>query len=74
MHQYICQHCKAHLDPAEHCDCQKVEVKPKEIPEAVSDRLARPLLEIVAKAFEDPKVAKEYKRWKKERQAKTAAH
>jgi len=74
MHQYICEHCNAHLDPGEHCDCQKVEVKPEKIPEAVADRLARPLLEIVAKAFEDPKVAKEYGKWKKERQAKLAAN
>lgn len=37
-------------------------------------RLARPLIDIVAKAFEDPKVVKEYGRWKKERQEKLAAH
>jgi len=74
MHQYICEHCNAHLDPGERCDCQKVEIIPDKIPETVTDRLARPLIDIVAKAFEDPKVVKEYGRWKKERQEKLAAH
>ncbi len=32
------------------------------------------LLEIVAKAFEDPKVTKEYGQWKRKRETKYAAH
>lgn len=23
MYGYICEHCGAHLDPGEHCDCRK---------------------------------------------------
>lgn len=74
MHQYICQNCGASLDPGERCDCQEIEINVGEVPEAVTDRLARPLIDIVAKAFEDPKVAKEYGQWKKEREIKQAAH
>ncbi|WP_339060048.1 hypothetical protein [Tepidibacillus marianensis] len=74
MHQYKCEYCNASLDPGERCDCQQVEIKPDQIPEAVTDRLARHLLDIVTKAFEDPKVAKEYGRWKKERERNQAAH
>lgn len=22
MYEYICEHCGAHLDPGEHCDCE----------------------------------------------------
>ena len=73
MHQYICPNCGATLDPGERCDCQQIDINPKEIPETVTERLARPLLDIVAKAFEDPKVAAEYRRWKKERETRHAA-
>jgi len=72
MHQYKCQNCGASLDPGERCDCQQVDISPKEIPETITERLARPLIEIVAKAFEDPKVAKEYRQWKKQREASHA--
>lgn len=74
MHQYKCPHCGAFLDPGERCDCQKIDIRPEEIPETVTERLARPLLEIVAKAFEDPKVTKEYGQWKRKRETKYAAH
>lgn len=74
MHQYKCQICGASLDPAERCDCQEIDINLSKVPETVSDRLARPLIDIVAKAFEDPKVTKEYDQWKKERETKQAAH
>lgn len=29
MYGYICPECGAHLDPGEHCDCQKEEEQKK---------------------------------------------
>lgn len=57
----VCPYCKSNLDYGESCDCQKVKIEPDRIPDAVTDRLARPLIQTVAKAFEDPAVRAEYR-------------
>ena len=37
--------------------------KPELIPRVEMNKLARPLLKLVAKAFEDPKIKAEYEAW-----------
>ena len=51
-------------------DCQQVRIKTELIPDKAFNRLARATLEATARAFKDPAVMADYKRWKAERQKK----
>ncbi len=52
---------------------EAVKVDIGSLPDHQSDTLARILLHSVARAFEDPAVAADFKRWKAERETKKAA-
>lgn len=43
------------------------KIEAENIPQYQLDRLAAPLLKIVAKAFEDPQIVKEFEEWQKTR-------
>lgn len=51
---------------------QKIDLRPAEIPQEHIDSLARPLVAIVRKAFEDPAFAAEYEVWLANRKKKLA--
>lgn len=69
----VCPLCQSNLDYGESCDCQKVKTNPDLIPEAVTNRLGRPLIRTVTKAFEDPVIRAEYGQWKAQRQTIASA-
>ncbi len=47
-----------------------IQIDPEKVPPFTRRKLARPLLSIVAKAFEDPNVQRDFERWKQEKKAK----
>ncbi len=47
---------------------QAIDLMPETIPQEHIDNLARPLIEIVTKAFEDPAFAAEFEIWLAERE------
>jgi hypothetical protein len=69
----VCPYCHSNLDYGERCDCQKTRADPDLSPTSVVDRRARPLIQKVAKAFEDPAVRAEYRQRTAQRQNGTNA-
>lgn len=68
-----CPQCGSNLDHGERCDCQRIDIKPEEIPAAALNGAARAALHAAAKAFEDPEIAADFERWQSERKTKKAA-
>jgi hypothetical protein len=66
----ICHEYEGGHGSREKADSQHIDIIPERIPQAVIERLARPLLSTIKKAFQDPAVAMEYRKWKAERQKK----
>lgn len=73
---YQCPICGCSLDPGEKCDCQKEKrrqmlmmpsVSFTEIPDNTKRTLNASLAEAVRTAFQDPKVCRDYEKWRKER-------
>lgn len=48
-------------------------VKPELIPQRQREQLAKPLLRIVKKAFEDPRIREEFKIWQETKKAQETA-
>lgn len=74
---YQCPNCGCALDPGEKCDCQK-EKKEADANDAKrfiygdpgqhkASVLNASLAEAVRTAFQDPKVCRDYEKWRKER-------
>jgi DNA polymerase III epsilon subunit-like protein len=67
------------LDPEQHQIIELAAIrveptaKPELIPQRQREQLAKPLLRIVKKAFEDPKIREEFKIWQEARKTKKGA-